>query len=307
MQPWTFPGHCPDSTLFDEVIRERKPDWVLVQGDTTTAMVASLVAYYHQIRVGHIEAGLRTDDKYQPFPEEVNRRVVDVLADLYFVPTALSCENLLREGIPGDKILITGNTVIDALLKTARKVQNRPLDALIGNAAGKRLVLVTAHRRENFGAPLERICQALQEIANHYPDIQIVYPVHPNPNVLGPVHSRLGNIPNIKLIAPVNYDDMVNLMSQAYFILTDSGGLQEEAPSLHKPVLVLREVTERPEVVALGAAKLVGTDPDRILREATRLLMDGRAYQEMASVENPYGNGRASEKIVQALREARPL
>jgi UDP-N-acetylglucosamine 2-epimerase (non-hydrolysing) len=289
-------------TALDAVIVEEQPDWVLVQGDTTTVMVASLVAFYHRVKVGHVEAGLRTGDKYQPFPEEINRRIADTLADLYFAPTERSRENLLREGVPPQSVVVTGNTVIDALMMTARRVSQRPLDARLGNVDGKRLILVTAHRRENFGTPLVNICRALMEIADHYQgDVHIVYPVHFNPNVFHPVHHILGGVPNISLIEPMDYEAFVGLMSRAYLVLTDSGGLQEEAPSLDKPVLVLRHVTERPEVTALGAAKLVGTACETIVREVVRLLEDPVAYGEMASVANPYGDGHASQRIVQAI------
>ena len=289
-------------TALDEVIIKEQPHWVLVQGDTTTVMVASLVAFYHQVMVGHVEAGLRTGDKLQPFPEEVNRRIADVLADLYFVPTEHSRQNLLREGVPSPAIIITGNTVIDALMMTVHRVSERPLDELVGNIDGKRIILVTAHRRENFGAPLANICRALTEIAHRYPDkVHIVYPVHFNPNVSGPVHGMLGGVPNISLIEPLDYEAFVGLISRAHLVLTDSGGLQEEAPSLDKPVLVLRQTTERPEVVALGAAKLVGTEKETIVRETVRLLEDPVAYGEMAAVANPYGDGRASQRIVQAI------
>jgi UDP-N-acetylglucosamine 2-epimerase (non-hydrolysing) len=289
-------------TAIDEVIVKERPDWVLVQGDTTTVMVASLVAFYHGVKVGHVEAGLRTGDKSQPFPEEINRRIADVLADLYFAPTEHSRENLLREGVPASAIVVTGNTVIDALLATASRISGRPLDGRIGSLDGKRLVLVTAHRRESFGAPLEDICRALLDIAHRYQDdVHIVYPVHLNPNVRSPVHKALGGVPNISLIEPVDYETFVGLMSHAYLILTDSGGMQEEAPSLDKPMLVLRETTERPEVIALGAARLVGTARETIVHEAVRLLEDPVAYEEMASVENPYGDGRASQRIAQAI------
>ncbi len=289
-------------TAFDEVIAAEKPDWVLVQGDTTTVMAASLVAYYHRIKVGHVEAGLRTGDKFQPFPEEVNRRIADVLADLYFAPTEDNKQALLRENFPASSIIVTGNTVIDALLMTAKRVAGQPLGLPVGDLEGKRLILVTAHRRENFGQPILDIIQALQEIAERYQDsVHIVYPVHLNPNIQKPVYERLGAVPNISLIEPVDYEAMVKLMMRAYLVLSDSGGLQEEAPSLDKPVLVLRETTERPEGVAQGATKLVGTDPTVIIREAARLLDDPQAYHAMASVQNPYGDGFASRRIVQAL------
>lgn len=289
-------------TALDDVIVKEQPHWVLVQGDTTTVMAASLVAFYHRVRVGHVEAGLRTGDKFQPFPEEINRRIVDVLADLYFAPTQRNRENLLREGVPPQAIVVTGNTVIDALMMTARRVSERALDARFGSVDGKRLILVTAHRRENFGTPLANICRALKEIAYQYrDDVHIVYPVHFNPNVFYPVHEMLGEVPNISLIEPVDYETFVSLMSRAHLILTDSGGLQEESPSLNKPVLVLRQVTERPEVTTLGAARLVGTECEAIVRETVRLLEDPVTHRKMASVANPYGDGHASQCIVQAI------
>ncbi|HEY4690059.1 MAG TPA: UDP-N-acetylglucosamine 2-epimerase (non-hydrolyzing) [Anaerolineae bacterium] len=289
-------------TALDDVIVREQPDWVLVQGDTTTVMVASLVAFYRRAKVGHVEAGLRTDDRSQPFPEEINRRIADMLSDLYFAPTENNRERLLREGVSPQAIVVTGNTVVDALLMMARRVSERPLDGRFGQIDGKRLILVTAHRRENFGTPLTHICGALRTIAERYrDDVHIVYPVHFNPNIYHPVHQMLGGIPNISLVEPVDYATLVSLLSQAYLVLTDSGGLQEESPSLHKPVLVLREVTERSEVIALGAARLVGANYDAIVRETVRLLEDPVAYHRMASVENPYGDGRASQRIVQAI------
>ena len=288
----------------DRVMAQERPDWVLVQGDTTTVMVASLVAYYHRARVGHVEAGLRTDDKWQPYPEEINRRVTDVLADLYFAPTESNRQNLLREGVPDHAIVVTGNTVIDALLMTVSRLRREGGCARQWSSNGQRLILVTAHRRENFGQPLARICHALAGIAARYSsEVQIVYPVHPNPNVWGPVHEMLGGIPNVTLTEPLGYYDFVRLMSEAYLILTDSGGLQEEAPSLGVPVLVLREVTERPEGVAAGVVKVVGTDERVIAEEVTALLENGPVYQQMAHRTNPYGDGQASRRIVKAIRE----
>jgi len=288
-------------TAFDRAISEDKPDWVLVQGDTTTAMAASLVAFYHRVKVGHVEAGLRTHDNYSPFPEEVNRRIADVLATLYFAPTEVNRQALLRENVAADKVLVTGNTVIDALHLVAERVRDKPLEGEFGVTNGQRLILVTAHRRENFGAPLLDICEGLREIAVRYADVHLVYPVHPNPNVRRPVFERLGSIPNVSLVEPVDYPTLVQLMCRAHIVVTDSGGLQEEAPSLDKPVLVLRECTERPEVVALGAARLVGTCRKRIVEEVSRLLDDDRAYRAMVGVENPYGDGHASGRIVAAL------
>ena len=290
-------------TALDEVITVEKPEWVLVQGDTTTAMVASLVAYYRRIKLGHVEAGLRTNDKFQPFPEEINRRIADILADAYFAPTQNSRMNLLKEGICSESIVVTGNTVIDALMMISQRVAGRSLDSHISTSIKNRLlILVTVHRRESFGEPLENICKALARIASRYQDkIQIVYPVHLNPNVRKTVYEILSGVPNISLIEPVNYEELVGLMSKAYLILTDSGGIQEEAPSLHKPVLVLRDMTERPEAIEAGAAKLVGTDADRIYSETMRLIEEPEHYSQMSNAINPYGDGQASHRIVQFL------
>ena len=290
-------------TALDEVITFEKPDWVLVQGDTTTAMVASLVAYYHRIKLGHVEAGLRTNDKFQPFPEEINRRIADILADAYFAPTQNSRMNLLKEGIRSESIVVTGNTVIDALMMISQRVAGRSLDSRISTSIENRLlILVTVHRRESFGEPLENICKALARIAFSCQDkIHIVYPVHLNPNVRKPVYEILSGIPNISLIEPVNYEELVGLMSKAYLIMTDSGGIQEEAPSLHKPVLVLRDVTERPEAIEAGAAKLIGTDADRIYSETMRLIEESESYYHMSNAINPYGDGQAGHRIVQFL------
>jgi UDP-N-acetylglucosamine 2-epimerase (non-hydrolysing) len=294
-------------TRLDQVVAQEQPDWVLVQGDTTTVMVASLVAYYHRVRVGHVEAGLRTGDKWQPYPEEINRRITDLLADCYFAPTESNRQNLLREGIPASTIAITGNTVVDALLMTISKIRQETGHSRQWSDNGQRLILVTAHRRENFGQPLIHICRAIAEIAARYPaQIRLVYPVHPNPNVTGPVHEMLAHVPNVTLTEPLDYYDFVRLMSEAHLILTDSGGLQEEAPSLRVPVLVLREVTERPEGVATGVVKLIGTDEQAIVSEVTTLLEDPQAYQAMATGINPYGDGCASQRIVEALRAISP-
>lgn len=286
----------------DPVLAAEGPDWVLVQGDTTTVMAASLAAFYRQVKVGHVEAGLRTRDKHHPFPEEINRRVAGVVADLHFAPTAWARDNLLSEGVPSGIIQVTGNPVIDALLNVAE----RPYDPGTGPLAGlpwrRRIVLVTAHRRENFGAPLENICAALLEITQRYPnDVHIVYPVHPNPNVQGPVHRLLSGVPNISLLDPLDYLPMVYLMKHSTLVLTDSGGIQEEAPGLGKPVLVLREKTERPEGVEAGTVRLVGTRTERIIAETCRLLDDPAAYRHMAQAVNPYGDGHAAKYIVDAL------
>ncbi|MCX6027575.1 MAG: UDP-N-acetylglucosamine 2-epimerase (non-hydrolyzing) [Chloroflexi bacterium] len=286
----------------DPVLQVERPDWVLVQGDTTTVMAASLAAFYHHIRVGHVEAGLRTDDKYQPFPEEINRRVTSVVADLHFAPTEHARQNLLHEGIADDRIYVTGNTVIDALHLAAAMPFDWEHSPLAGLPRDSRLVLVTAHRRENFGAPLERICRALLSLAARFaPEVHFVYPVHLNPNVDGPVREMLSHAAGITLLPPLDYLPMVNLLKRSALVLTDSGGVQEEAPGLGKPVLVMREVTERPEGVAAGTVHLVGTDQAAIEREVTRLLTDGKAYAAMAQAVNPYGDGHAAERIVDAL------
>ena len=292
-------------TGLDPVLHQVRPDWVLIQGDTTSAMAASLLAYYHRARVGHAEAGLRTGDKWQPFPEEINRRVAGTIADLHFAPTDWARQNLLHEGVPPERVIVTGNPVIDAL----QDVAARPYDVTRGPLAAipweRRVILVTAHRRENFGRPLENIFTALRTLAETYPkDIHLVYPVHLNPNVRGPAHRLLGNLPNVSLIEPLDYLPMVHLMKRAYLVVTDSGGLQEEAPALGTPVLVLREVTERPEAIEAGTARLVGTDPATILSETRRLLDDPAARQAMAHAANPYGDGHAAERIVKALVQA---
>ncbi len=292
------------------VLSDFKPDRLLVQGDTTTAMAATLAAFYHRIKVGHVEAGLRTRDFDNPWPEELNRRVADIVADQLYAPTEGARQNLLQEGIDPKRIHVTGNTVVDALLATVRRIATAP--ALQTELArrfpfltrNRRMVLVTGHRRESFGDGFERICRALRRLAER-PDLQIVYPVHLNPNVREPVQRILGDHPRIHLIEPQGYLPFVYLMHASYLILTDSGGVQEEAPSLGKPVLVMRETTERPEAVAAGTVRLVGTDSARIVAEATRLLDDPAAYAAMSRAHNPYGDGRAAERIVRELtREA---
>lgn len=288
----------------DPVLERVQPDWVLVQGDTTTVMSAALLAYYHGIAIGHVEAGLRTGDKYQPFPEEINRRVLGVVADLHFAPTPRAQQNLLQEAVPADRVLMTGNTVIDALqfaLKQPVELAGGPLADL---EKWKRIVLLTAHRRENFGAPLERIFQAVRRIAESFPKLHVVYPVHLNPNVQQPAERLLSGLPNVHLIEPLDYLPMVHLMKRSELILTDSGGIQEEAPALGTPVLVLREVTERPEALEAGTAILVGTDEQRIYLETERLLGDPEARKAMAKSVNPFGDGHAAERIVDALLEA---
>jgi UDP-N-acetylglucosamine 2-epimerase (non-hydrolysing) len=294
-------------THLDPVLNDLKPDWVLVQGDTTTVMSTALLCYYHRIRIGHVEAGLRTGDKWQPFPEEINRRVAGVAADLHFAPTQHARQNLLNEGVPDWRIAVTGNPVIDAL----RQIVSRPapdeanqlLQELSIHPGGRQLILVTAHRRENFGQPFEGICLGLRHLAEAYPDrLQLVYPVHLNPNIQEPAHRLLGGIANISLLSPLDYLPMVHLMRRSTLVLTDSGGIQEEATSLGVPTLVLRNVTERPEGVAAGVLKLVGTDPEVIFTEAQHLLEDPAAYQAMSTAQNPFGDGHAAERIVAAIQ-----
>jgi UDP-N-acetylglucosamine 2-epimerase (non-hydrolysing) len=290
-----------------QVLEAEKPDWVIVQGDTTTSMAASLAAFYQRIPVGHVEAGLRTDQKFSPFPEEINRRITSVIADLHFAPTEQNRDALLREGHPADRIHVTGNTVIDALL-WARDQVGSVLPPALANALAdlghRRMVLVTGHRRESFGAGFEHICQALRALGLRYPDTLFVYPVHLNPQVREPVHRILADLPNFRLIAPAAYPEFVWLMNRADLILTDSGGVQEEAPSLGKPVLVLRDTTERREGIDAGTALLVGTSTEAILREASRLLDDPNAHRAMAQRRNPYGDGHAAERIAQLLLTA---
>jgi UDP-N-acetylglucosamine 2-epimerase (non-hydrolysing) len=286
----------------DPVIGRADPDWILVQGDTTTVMATSLLAYYHRVKVGHVEAGLRTGDKWRPFPEEINRRVAGAVADLHFAPTTQARRNLLREGVGSIIIHVTGNPVIDALLMASDLPFDWENSALAGIPWARRIILVTAHRRENFGRPLEEICQALRDIASCYPDdIQIVYPVHLNPKVQGPVYRMLDGVPNITLLPPLEYLPMVHLMKRSHLVLTDSGGIQEEAPGLGKPVLVLREVTERPEAVAAGTVRLVGTNREQILEWTRRLMDNPDEHDKMAKAVNPYGDGHAAERIVAAL------
>jgi len=293
----------------DPVLRQTQPDWVLVQGDTTTVMAAATLAFYHHIRIGHVEAGLRTGDKYNPFPEEINRRLTSVVADLHFAPTEWSRGNLLREGIPPQQIVVTGNPVIDALQSVARMPPNQGVKTLLESLglslAGdepSRLVLITAHRRENLGEPLENICAAIRSLAEVYvDDVRFVYPVHLNPNVQETVYRLLAGVSNITLLPPLDYLSFVHLLKRAALVLTDSGGLQEEAPAFGVPVLVLRDVTERPEGVEAGTVKLVGTGTGRIISETRRLLDDPQSYAQMAHAVNPYGDGHAAPRIVQAL------
>jgi UDP-N-acetylglucosamine 2-epimerase (non-hydrolysing) len=286
------------------VIEEFRPDVVVAQGDTTTVMAAALAANYARTAFAHVEAGLRTGDKARPFPEEINRRVAGSIADYHFAPTPASSKALLSEGIDPARVYLTGNTVVDALRTMQQRVAGRALPAGVGSD-GRRLVLVTAHRRENFGQPFRQLCLALGRIARQFDDIEMVFPVHMNPNVREPVGRLLGDVPNIRLIDPVGYADCVALMDRAELIITDSGGIQEEAPALGKPVLVMRDKTERPEAVAAGVVELVGTDHDRIVSAATSLLSDADAYAARARVVDVYGDGRASERIADVLLTGR--
>lgn len=283
------------------VLEEVKPDIVLVQGDTSTAFIVSLAGFYLKIPVGHVEAGLRTNDKNNPFPEEINRRLISHVADLHFAPTETARNYLLAEGISPENIHVTGNTVIDALLMTVNDKFVMPPELKAVDFENSKIILVTAHRRENFGEPLRNICLALKDMAQHDDNLQIVYPVHLNPNVRRVVYDMLDDVENIFLTEPMDYEMFVNLMNKAYLILTDSGGIQEEAPSLGKPVLVLRNVTERPEAVEAGTAKVVGTEKENII-VATRELLDNKEeYDRMANIRNPYGDGTASKRIVKIL------
>jgi len=309
----------------DPILQSERPDWVLVQGDTTTVAAASLAAFYYRVKLGHVEAGLRTWDKWHPFPEEVNRKVASAIADLHFAPTNQARQNLLQEGVPEINILVTGNPVIDALQWIVNQTPGVELKALLDRCAtdignnsstkssaknpemqlgdpSQHKILVTAHRRENFGAPLKNICKALEDLATHYGDrLCIIYPVHLNPNIWEPVHNLLDNIPNIILTSPLDYLQIVHLMQQADLILTDSGGIQEEAPALGKPVLVLREVTERPEAIESGTVRLVGTNRKKIFSETVNLLDNAEEYKKMTQAINPYGDGHAAQRIVGTL------
>jgi UDP-N-acetylglucosamine 2-epimerase (non-hydrolysing) len=285
------------------LLRQIRPDVLLVQGDTMTSFAAAFAAYLERIPSGHVEAGLRTGDRYQPFPEEMNRVLTTRLASIHFAPTAQARTTLLKEGIPEEDIHLTGNTVIDALLQTVQPDYCFRSPQLASLDPGRRLMLVTTHRRESFGAPLRSTCAAIRELAGRFPDLQFVLPVHPNPEVKQTVERLLCDLPGMYLIPPVDYVEFVHLMNRAYLILTDSGGVQEEAPSLGKPVLVLREVTERPEGVAAGTAVVVGTDQARIVGVASQLLTSRDAYQRMANAVNPYGDGQAGGRIVKALEE----
>jgi UDP-N-acetylglucosamine 2-epimerase len=286
----------------DPLLAELKPDVLLAQGDTTTTFVASLAAFYQKVPVGHVEAGLRTDNRYDPFPEEINRRLTAVVADLHFAPTDQAVANLRREGVDADHIFLVGNTVIDALLEVAKRpyrFQDEVLDRI--TSEGRRVVLVTAHRRENLGAPMERICAAIRQLVRSLADVQVVFQMHKNPKVRDVIIAELGTEERVALVEPQEYVPWVNLMKRSAIILTDSGGIQEEAPALGKPVLVMRETTERPEGVAAGTARLVGTDAAAISTEALRLLTDSGAYDQMARAVNPYGDGQSAARICDIL------
>jgi UDP-N-acetylglucosamine 2-epimerase (non-hydrolysing) len=290
-----------------EVLMQHQPDIVLVHGDTATTFAASLAAFYQQIPVGHVEAGLRTGNLYSPWPEEANRKLTGVLTELHFAPTETSRNNLLAENIAPENIHVTGNTVIDALLEVVGKIEvNKPLRDELGGQfpmlrPGAPMVLITGHRRESFGGGFERICEAIARIAQSNPGVDLLYPVHLNPNVKEPVHRLLGDLPNVHLVAPTDYLPFVYLMNRSAIILTDSGGIQEEAPSLGKPVLVMRETTERPEAVDAGTVSLVGTDVETIVDKVTTLLTDEAAYERMSYAHNPYGDGQACSRILQTL------
>lgn len=310
---------CQGQTLYDvtcrtlerirPVLTELRPAWVVVQGDTTTAFAAALAAFYEKIPVAHVEAGLRSGERYRPFPEELNRRLVDQLSSVLFAPTEMARDTLLAEGFSPEMVHVTGNTVVDALLRASLVVRNDPPEVPgldLGALSGKRMVLVTAHRRESFGAGMRAICEAMLEIVNRCPDVHIVYPVHANPNVNGPVQKLLSNHERITLLPPVDYRQFIFLMHHSDLILSDSGGVQEEAPSLCKPLLVMRDVTERPEGVEAGVARLVGTTKERIVDGALELLTNEAAYARMALGANPYGDGQASSRIAKLLATVVP-
>ena len=285
----------------EKVIKESKPDIVLIHGDTTTTFAGALAAFYNQVAIGHVEAGLRTNDKYSPYPEEMNRQMVDCMTDMYFAPTNLSKENLLKENIPEDKIYVTGNTVIDAMSTTISDTYtHQDLEWL--NKDDK-MLLLTAHRRENLGEPMCHIFKAVKRIVDEFPNVKVIYPIHLNPKVREIANEIFQECPQVKLIEPLEVFDFHNFQNKAYLILTDSGGIQEEAPSLGKPVLVLRNTTERPEGIASGTLKLVGTDEDTIYEETKKLLIDKDAYEKMSKANNPYGDGFASKRIVDAIIE----
>lgn len=285
----------------ESVIKESKPDIILVHGDTTTTFAGSLAAFYNQVDIGHVEAGLRTDDKYSPFPEEMNRQMVDCMTDMFFAPTEISKNNLLKENIDESKIYITGNTAIDAMSTTIKKdYAHKELEWIKEN---ERLILLTAHRRENLGEPMRNIFKAVKRIVDEFDDVKVIYPIHKNPKVREVANEIFGNTDKVKLIEPLEVFDFHNFQNKSYIILTDSGGIQEEAPSLGKPVLVLRDTTERPEGISAGTLKLVGTDENIIYEEAKKLLNDKEEYKKMSNASNPYGDGHASERIVDAIIE----
>lgn len=285
----------------EDVIKKEKPDIVLVHGDTTTSFAGALAAFYNQVDIGHVEAGLRTDDKYSPYPEEMNRQMVDCMADMYFAPTSLSKENLLKENINESKIYVTGNTAIDAMATTIdENYSHSELDWIKDN---ERLILLTAHRRENLGEPMRHIFKAIRRIVDEFPDVKVIYPIHLNPKVRDVAHEIFDGCDKVHLIEPLEVFDFHNFQNKSYMIMTDSGGVQEEAPSLGKPVLVLRDTTERPEGIDAGTLKLVGTDEEVIYSEAKKLLMDSDAYDKMSHACNPYGDGKACQRIVDAIIE----
>ena len=285
----------------DKVLSEVKPNVVLVHGDTTTTFAGALAAYYHQIEVGHVEAGLRTRNKFSPYPEEMNRRLTGALADLNFAPTITAKENLLRENVDEEKIFVTGNTVIDALYQTVRRDFKFTGELANVDFDGKKIILVTTHRRENLGEPMRNVYKALRALVEEFPNVEIIFPVHKNPKVREVVNAELGNLERVRLTDPLDYEPFANLMNRADLILTDSGGVQEEAPALGKPVLVLRDTTERPEAVHAGTVKLIGTDREKVYSTAKILLTDTAEYRKMAEARSPYGDGHAAERIVRAL------
>ena len=285
----------------ESVMKEVKPDIVLVHGDTTTTFAAALAAFYNQIDIGHVEAGLRTDNKYSPYPEEMNRQMVDRMTDMFFAPTNLSKQNLLRENVDESKIYVTGNTAIDAMATTVRNDYYHPELDWLEN--GERLILVTAHRRENLGDPMRHIFSAIRRLVDNYSDVKVIYPIHLNPKVRDVAHEIFDGCNRVKLIEPLEVFDFHNFINKCYMIMSDSGGVQEEAPSLGKPVLVLRDTTERPEGIDAGTLKLVGTNEENIYEEASKLLSSQEEYEKMSKAANPYGDGHASERIVEAIRK----
>lgn len=305
MQPRQTLASLTSNTLqrLDDVLQRAKPDMVLVQGDTTTTMVGSLAAFYRGIPVGHVEAGLRTNDKQNPFPEELNRTITSAIAELHFAPTDTAQRALLKENVAADKIFVTGNSVIDALnivVKKKHQFRVAKVNRIVGG--GKRIVLITMHRRENWGEPMRAACRAIKRLAQFSPNLSFLFPVHLNPVVREAVRPTLGNLPNVHFTEPLDYLDFVNVMAKSYLLITDSGGVQEEAPALGKPVLVLRNVTERPEAVKFGTAKLVGLDEEKIFGTAKKLLTDAQAYNKMASASNPYGDGFAARRTVGIIK-----